>query len=63
MKTRKILELNEDGAHYICVKKGDAIYTYYVYRLWYDGTKHRQLEKKCETVKEVLSYIYSAVYC
>ena len=41
--TRKILEINENGQHLICIKDNGAKYNpYRLYTIWWDNGTHRK---------------------
>ena len=58
-KTKKVLEINEVGHHYICIRNdSDPANAYRVYTVWYDGGHHRKLLMKYNNMASVLFYLY-----
>lgn len=57
-KTRKVLEINENGLHLECIKDYTSKYNpYRLYRVWWDGGWHRNLLVKYAEFDSVLWHI------
>lgn len=57
-KTRKILEINEDGLHVVCIKtEADKVNPYRLYKVWWNGGWHRKLIVKYADFNSVLWHI------
>ena len=57
-KTRKVLEINEVGHHYICIKyEDDPMNAYRIYELWYDGRHHRRQIDKYADMMSVMFFL------
>lgn len=41
-KTRKIMEYSDEGRHYLVIRHFEAINPYALYRITYDGKRHRK---------------------
>ena len=58
-KTRKVLEINENGLHLECIKDYNAKYNpYRLYRVWWDGGWHRKLIDKFGDFQSVVAEVY-----
>lgn len=58
MKTRKILDIKENGMHIICIKTEDKYNSYRVYSLyWKDGSEHRKLLNKFGDFDSVIFFV------
>lgn len=55
MATRKVLEMNENGIHIICIKsEADQYSTYRIYRVWWAGGRHQKQIAKYTDFDSVL---------
>lgn len=41
-KTRKVLEINDGGAHLVCIKYNGEVNPFRLYRVWWDYGWHRK---------------------
>ena len=57
-KTRKVLEINEDGIHVVCIKtEADKVNPYKLYKVWWDQGWHRKELTRYGEFKSVLWHI------
>lgn len=56
---KKVAEIQLNGFKVICIQDGNKTNPFRVYRVWWDGGRHRKLLVKYADMKSVLWYLYN----
>ena len=61
-KTRKIMEYSDEGRHYLVIRHFEAVNPYALYRITYDGKRHRKKIAEYGDMQSILWHILQDGY-
>jgi len=58
-KTRKVLEISNGNAQFVCIKHSNVKYNpYRLYRVWWDGGNHRKEIARYADFMSIIAHIW-----